>query len=148
MTSDFCNLKEKLNDIDEKQYQVIYDQKTNEIKKNCINIGSNKVPELVFVLKIKFLEYDCIITQYNISHKYINDELLQMIGLLFTKNDITFYSLDIMNINNTNDIGLYLKNHKTFEIEFIEKIEKYPGNDEIINLLLNKLSDEKITKIF
>ena len=145
---EFCNLKEKLNNIENKQYQISYDEENKCIKKTCISYGSDNLPNLVFILRLTFLEYMCMVTQYNLSDQEINEELLKIIGILFIKDNKTMYSLDIANINGTNELNIYLKNYNTNNISLIDKIENFPGNKEIINLLLNKLSDVKVSEIF
>ena len=140
-------LENKLKEVNNKIYEVYYDEEKKIVNKRLISGGEMK--KNYFLLNnFNFLEFNCILIQYTIDESEINNDYLKIIGILFNKNNKTEYSLDLVNKNNTNLIELQLNNYENNSTEIIEKFMEYPGNKNIIYYILEYLSNDKIKKIF
>ena len=159
----YVNLSDTLEDIEDRFYQVVYDEDENSIKLKCVSYGE-KVPEIIIFLTIKMFDYSAQCTQYTIPAEEIpKRDHLKMMGILFTKNNRTVHSLDMVNLANTDDIEVRLYTYEDYyeeddettkpkqrivDDQLIKKVEDYPGNKEILNYMLSLLSDERVEKIF
>jgi hypothetical protein len=139
---------DKLKGLKKSYYQIVYDEEKKKIEKKCIIYGNEKEAELIIILQMEMLGYNAYGAQYNIKHTDIEHEYLPMLGIIFAKDSKTKYSLDVMNKNNTNEMHVILRNHMDHTKELISKIEKYPGNNEILHSLLEYISHERVQKIF
>lgn len=150
-TEKFVKINEKLNQLDGKYYQVVYNESTSKVEKNCVSYNE-KVPELLIMLTMNILEYTACCAQFTLSPSEINNEYLKMVGILFSKNNKTEYSLDLINVNGTNNMEIHLTTYNdkgnVTNLLLVKKVEVFPGNKEIINYMLELLSDDKVKKIF
>ena len=137
-----------LDNIDTKYYQVVFDEQTNCVKHNCIAYGDNSIPELCILQNMNILDYNCMIIQHILKNEEINNEWLKMIGILFNKNNKVLYTLDFVNKKGTNIFEIHLNNNITNTRKTIDKIEKFPGNNELIYTLINNISNEQCKEIF
>jgi len=149
---EYIEINEKLDKLNGKYYQIINDGL--KIKHNCVSYGQ-KVPELLIFLRIKMMDFILCGVQYTLTDNEIqNNKYLKMVGLLFTKNNKTEYSLNMVNIKGTNNLEIhftdynYTGNNTSNNFQIISKIEKPIANDKIIDYLLNLLSHDKIKEIF
>jgi hypothetical protein len=139
-----------------KIYQMTY----NEIKEKfeLLHIGNNNVIRYHCNLRFMLNGYIVLCITYTISEYEINNNELnyyKIIGFLFTKNDKTYYSLDIVKYNNVDYAQVQLNKHNindsTNDIihsEIIEKIEKFPVKHKLVEYLTGILSHDKIIDIY
>jgi len=149
-TEKFVKISEKLNQMEGKFYQIIYNEETLKVEHNCVSYDK-KVPELLIMLQLRLIKYVGCCAQFTLQTHELDDKYLRMMGILFIDNDITKHSLNLVNVNGTNNLEIHLMSYNKEDgdkLQIIQKIEKFPGNDEIINYLLELLSHEKVQKIF
>ena len=149
MSSGSTNIKDKLKNVKNKLYQIV--NKNGKIEKQFV--ASGKGSSHVVTLRFQMLGFTIFCMQYIVKESEIeSDDYLKMIGLHFIKDNITKYSLDIVNKKDTNDAELYLYSFNDsgalVDTELVEKIDKFPENNKVIQYLLNKLSHDKLKKIF
>ncbi len=132
----------------------------NEIKEKfeLLHIGNNNVIRYHCNLRFMLNGYSVLCITYTISEYEINNNELnyyKIIGFLFTKNDKTYYSLDIVKYNNVDYAQVKLNKHNindsTNDIiysEIIEKIEKFPVKHKLVEYLTGILSHDKIIDIY
>jgi hypothetical protein len=147
-------------------YSVRY--KNGKLECECIS-HDKKIPELLILKQETIGDFNVYVVQYTLRDADITDKYLKMMGLLFFKEKTVNYSLDLVNINNTDDMEIHLVEYNTdtnntnntdtnntnntdtnniSNRTVIEKIEIYPGNDKIIYYMIELLSHESVAKIF
>lgn len=141
----FVNLTDELNKLTGKFYKIIY--KDEKIIYDCISYNQ-KVPELLIFLEMVVFDYKVHCVQYTLKDTDLSNEYLRMMGILFTREKTVNYSLDLVNPKNTNILEIHLINYDNNDRKVIEKIEQYPGNEEILNYMLELLSHDTVRKIF
>lgn len=147
----FVKIEEKLNQLKGKFYQINYNDETSKVEHNCVSYDK-KVPELLIMLRLRLLKYTGCCAQFTLQSHELDDEYLRMVGILFTDNNITKHSLNLVNVNKTDNLEIHLTSYNDdgtpTKLQIIEKVEKFPGNAEIINYLLELLSHDEVQKIF
>lgn len=161
----FVKLREMLEDVENKTYQMIYNEETKQFNLNQISGGLEENIKHHCGLMFKMQGYDIMCVTYVIPECEKNDEYLKIIGLLFTRNGKTHWSFDIVKSESSDCAQLLLskydtsdrdgngsedgeKDGKVVEQEVIGKIEKFPAKKKVIEYLLNLLSDDRIRKIY
>lgn len=145
-------------------YQVQY--KDNQM--TCVLIGRYKEIPLPVIKVLDHTyndkKYKCNIVSYIMTKEEIENELFKMVGVvvMHDKNDASQVStsqvgtsqvgtsqvsLDFVYDKEENNFELLVCDHKTEQIIIVEKIEKFPGKDKIVDFVVNKLSDPYIAKV-
>ena len=130
---------------EEQFYSISY--KNGQIERECIT-DNKKTPELLIFKQEVIGDFNVYFVQYTLRHVDLADKYLKMMGMLFFRTTTVNYSLDLININDTNNLEIHLVDYDTNNRTVIEKIETYPGNYEIVYHMVELLSNESVAKIF
>jgi len=141
----FVDLNDEINKLPGKYYKVTFND--GKVKCDCIAYNEH-VPELLIFLRMVILDYNVYCVQYTLTSDDITKGYLKMMGVMFSKKSTVDYSLDLINIKDTDELEIHLVDYSNQERKVIEKIEKYPGDEEILNYMLELLSHESVQQIF
>lgn len=145
------NIQNKISEVKDKYYQITYDNEKNKVDKRCVSFGKT-MPDILIILRFRFNKYLVLCVQYTLEPKDMKNDDLKMIGLLFTQNGKTYYSLDMVNKNGTDDIYIKLSRYgrdgKLRNTQVIEKVEKNPDEKKVVEYLIEFLSHTNVKKIF
>ena len=157
--SEYKKLSDIIKDIPNKIYQMTYnkDKKTFEL----VYIGNDENIRYHCGLNFKFECYNILCVTYSISECELliinnnndNDKYFKIIGLLFTKEGKTYYSLDIVKYKSEEYAKVILNTHNNLENDIIEskiieKIENYPDKQKVIEYLISFLNHDEIEHIY
>jgi len=130
---------------EEKFYSISY--KNGKVERECMS-HNKKIPDLLIFKQEVIGDFNIYFVQYTLKHTDLTNKYLKMMGLLFFKKTTVNYSLDLVNINNTNDMEIHFVDYDNNNRIVVEKIERYQGNDEIVYHMVELLSHESVAKIF
>jgi hypothetical protein len=153
--SDYKKLSDIIKDIPNKIYQMTYnkDKKIFEL----VYIGNDDNIRYHCGLNFKFECYKILCVTYSISEceLIIDNKYFKIIGLLFTKEGKTYYSLDIVKYKSEECAKVILNKHNInddkndiIESKIIEKIENYPDDKKVIEYLISLLNHNEIEHIY
>lgn len=117
----------------------------------CISVFLGKYPDVPLPVHkiIKYNKYMLHIVTYILTKDEVDMGLLKIVGVnVFRQNcKNSMCSLDLVMNKEENKYQLIFSDHKKNTFEVIEKLEKIPDNDKIIEYIIHKAFEDPIKSL-
>jgi hypothetical protein len=124
-------------------YQIQVDDNNN-----CVPVYLGKYPEVPLPVHriIKFKKYRLHLVTYVLTEEEIQNKLFKMVGVnVFRQNrKNSLCSLDFVMGPDMIDYQLLFNDHSTNETKLVEKLEKFPGKDGILEYVTTKAFEDPV----
>lgn len=118
---------------------------------NCKPVHLGKYPDVPLPVNkiIKYKKYLLHVVTYVLTKQEVDDKLYKIVGVnVFRKNrKSSICSLDLVKKGSGGGYELLFCDHKKNTVDVVEKLEKFPGKDKVLEYVINKAFDDPVKSV-